>query len=381
MGGMTGVSVLSRMGVGDHPPMWRRFSRPDNVLLATRIEDVVGVVAEAERLAREGFWVAGMLTYESAPAFDPALTCSTPGPMPLAWFACFPAAEQPEHREITPEQPLSIGPWSLADATAHAVAHHHIREQIAAGKTYQVNHTFQLRAPFTGDPAQLFFRLTQAQPTEYAAYLDLGRFAICSVSPELFVRRKGRVLTTQPMKGTAARSGKADVAEIRALHTSDKDVAENVMIVDLLRNDLARICDPGTVQVTSLCDVSTLPTLHTMTSTVRGRVGDGVDLVTTMRALFPCGSVTGAPKVSTMQIIASLETAPRGVYCGAIGLLAPGGDYTFSVPIRTAVVDRHAGEVAYGVGSGITYASTAEAEFAEVLTKARILDDLKDEAP
>lgn len=369
--------ILTTFAVGDHPSRWRFFERPDTVVEAWRLPDVEPALAEAARLARRGQWVMGLVSYEAAPAFDPDLTTRPPGAFPLAWFAAFDAPGSGRFDPTPRRSARPVGPWAGLDRDEHRQALARITGHIEAGDTYQVNHTVRLRAPFAGDARALFAQLVQAQPTPYSMYVDVGRWAVCSVSPELFVRRAEDRLTTEPMKGTAARGdGPTDAAERAALRASTKDLAENVMIVDLLRNDMARICRPGTVRVTTLGAVQTLPTLHTMTSTIEGHARDRVDLVEVFRALFPCGSVTGAPKSSTMRIIASLETSPRGVYCGAVGVIAPGGDFTFSVPIRTAVVDRRARTVEYGVGSGITYASLPEVEFEELGTKALVLDAL-----
>ena len=372
---MTTPTALVHAGVGTHPVRWRRFVDPVELAVATTPADVLAVVRRAERWASEGRWVVGTLAYEAASAFDPGLRTHPGGPVPLAWFAAFARAQECQAPTVSGD--VAVGPWGGLDAVAHARAVATITERIAAGDTYQVNHTVRLRAPFDGDPADLFALLTAAQPTDFTAYIDQGRFAVCSVSPELFFRRSGDLLVTAPMKGTSARVlGVPDAEAARLLRASAKDVAENVMIVDLLRNDLGRVSVPGTVLVRDLCTVEHLPTLHTMTSTIEARSLPGAGLVDVLGALFPSGSITGAPKASTMAIIAALEDGPRGIYCGAVGVLAPGGDATFNVAIRTAVVDRLRSTVEYGVGGGITYSSDAAAEFAELLTKSRVLDAL-----
>lgn len=374
-GSVAAPTAVIRFPVGPDKARWRTFADPVVVATTRRRAHVSALVRQAEQWARDGLWVVGALAYEASPAFDPAHTTHDPGAQPLAWFAAF--DDVVEASQVRPPG-FAVGPWAGADAAAHRAAFVEIVERIAAGDTYQVNYTQRLRAPFAGDPLGLFAALAQAQPTAYSAYLDLGRFAVCSASPELFVRRVGDLLRAQPMKGTAPRAADpdADVAAARALRTSAKESAENVMIVDLLRNDLSRVCLPGSVRVRDLCAVETHPTLHTMTSTVEGVARPDADLAAVFGAVFPCGSVTGAPKISSMRIIRDLEPDPRGIYCGAIGVLAPGGDATFSVPIRTAVVDREAGFAEYGVGGGITFASEPDAEFAELLTKARVLSSL-----
>jgi para-aminobenzoate synthetase/4-amino-4-deoxychorismate lyase len=265
--------------------------------------------------------------------------------------------------------------WSAAE---HARAVTAVRERIAAGDTYQCNLTDRLETAFTGDPYALYARLATAQRGAYHAYLDLGRHVIASASPELFFERAGDTIRTRPMKGTAerGRSAAQDREQARRLRSSAKEQAENLMIVDLLRNDLSRIAELGTVTVTDLFTLEPYPTVWQMTSEITARLPPGTGLADIFGALFPCGSITGAPKASSMAIIRELEHSPRGVYCGAIGLIAPPTEPVrarFSVAIRTAVIDRHTGRAVYGAGGGITWGSDPAAEHAELLTKAAIL--------
>lgn len=246
------------------------------------------------------------------------------------------------------------------------------------GETYQTNLTVRMRGSFAGDPAGLYRDLATAQCGAYNAYLDLGRFAIASASPELFFELRGDEVLLRPMKGTAprGRDQEDDLALERALRASAKERAENVMIVDLMRNDVARVAVPGSVRVPSLLSVERYPTVLQLTSDVTARLRPGTDLRELFRALFPCGSVTGAPKVSTMRLIREVEADPRGVYCGAVGWFAPPSApirARFNVAIRTAVVDRDTGRVQYGTGSGITWSSDSDTEHRELLVKAEIL--------
>lgn len=368
------VAVV-RLPIGDEAPHWRTFTSPVHRARTHHLAEVRSLVERAEAWSAAGHWVVGALSYEAAPAFDSAMQVPAAGAQPLAWFAAFSHASE---GRPAPAPGFAVGEWAGADPVAHRAAVARIVERIAAGDTYQVNYTQRLRATFQGDPRALFDALVSAQPTAYSAYLNLGRFAVCSASPELFVRRSGSRVLTRPMKGTAARGSDPDSDRLaaQALRSSAKEVAENVMIVDLLRNDLSRISRTGTVMVEDLCAVETHPTLHTMTSTVSGQLQPEATLVDLLDATFPCGSVTGAPKISTMTLIDELEPGPRGIYCGAIGLMAPGGDATFSVPIRTAIVDTQEAQVEYGVGGGITFSSDPDAEFAELQTKARVLESL-----
>ena len=291
---------------------------------------------------------------------------------------------------------------------AYAAAIERIKGHIAVGDTYQVNYTLRLRAGFDGSPRALFERLAGRQQARYAALIDLGRYAICSASPELFFEAQplpgGRLqVTAKPMKGTAARlpDPQADRAMAEWLQQDEKNRAENVMIVDMLRNDLGRIAELGSVRVPRLFEVEGYPTVWQMTSTVTAETR--ASLCEMMQALFPCASITGAPKVRTMQIIAALEDSTRRIYTGATGwiapeaaaltpestalapeeaaltpentALAPGLRMQFSVAIRTALVDRQAGVAEYGVGGGVVWDSTPLGEYVEALLKARVLGD------
>ena len=254
-----------------------------------------------------------------------------------------------------------------------------IHDLIKAGDTYQTNFTFRLRGTFEGDPRTLYRELLHAQRGGYHAYLATGDQTIVSASPELFFRWDGRRIETRPMKGTMPRGRweQEDRDERERLLTSGKNLAENVMIVDLLRNDLGRVARFGTVKAEQLFDIERFETVWQMTSTIAAETRPEVKLVDVFDAMFPCGSVTGAPKRRTMEIITSLETSPRGVYCGAIGLLAPPGSgrpkAEFSVAIRTVVIETADGSTEYGTGGGVVHESTAESEYDEAMIKARVL--------
>jgi para-aminobenzoate synthetase/4-amino-4-deoxychorismate lyase len=312
------------------------------------------------------------VAYEAAPAFDAALATRAPDPrLPLAWFAVYARRDEVEPASASDAE-FELGDWEMATPEADYLERvGAIRELIAAGDTYQVNYTVRLRAPFRGDPAALYDRLARAQRSAFCAYLEVDGFAIVSASPELFFRAADGELELRPMKGTRPRGRfpAEDAALAAELRASPKERAENLMIVDLLRNDAGRVAEPGSVRVERMYEVERYETVHQLTSTVRARPRPGVGLSELFRALFPCGSVTGAPKVRTMQIIAGLEDEPRGVYCGAIGIASP-GEAVFSVAIRTVVVDRAAGRAELGVGSGITWDSDAAAEYRECLDKA-----------
>ena len=355
-----------------------RCPPPFRVLVASTPADVVPVLTEVERATAAGHWAFGYVGYEAAPGLDPALPTHPPDPdgPPPAWFGLCAPPVPVDPVPAAGGSALHWRPdWSDAD---HHRAVDRVRDHIAAGNTYQVNLTDRLRAPFDGDPAGLYADLAAAQAGAHNAYLDLGRHVLASASPELFFDWDGDVLRTRPMKGTAARGRTVDDDRRRGeeLRGSAKERAENLMIVDLLRNDVSRIARVGSVDVPALFELEEYPTVWQLTSEITARTRADVGLVDVFRALFPCGSVTGAPKRASMQIICEQEPTPRGIYCGAIGLVAPPGApfrARFGVAIRTAVVDRDRRTAVYGAGGGITWGSDPAAERAELLAKAAIL--------
>lgn len=262
------------------------------------------------------------------------------------------------------------------DASAHACKVAQIRRWIADGDCYQINLTFPLGFRFYGHPLALYARLRERQPVRYGAFISVPEETLLSFSPELFFERHGQRVVTRPMKGTARRetTPEADAAQRSALLLSEKERAENIMIVDLLRNDLGRLAEPGKVRVESLCDAEAYPTLWQMVSTISAEL-PGVPLFDLFRALFPCGSITGAPKIRAMQRIAELETTSRGLYTGTLGWLAPGGDCRFNVAIRTLELQPD-GRGCLGIGGGIVIDSDPASEYAECLLKARFLTAL-----
>jgi para-aminobenzoate synthetase/4-amino-4-deoxychorismate lyase len=412
------------------------FNAPRQTLVAHTPDQVKPVLDAVDAFARQGLWCVGYLRYEAASAFDAALqTHAADGP--LAWFGVYDQALPWPQDTLTPtsaaqppntpartapsphtqadiirpapqytqaKYPLSPPPGAPANSNTApplpALAPttvqwqrpltrpqfdanmHSIHQAIAAGEFYQVNYTAPLRGDFTGSAPELFERLQRAQPGGYAAYIDTGAEQILSVSPELFFDWDGSAagghILTRPMKGTAARGAtpEEDAALAHGLTQSPKERAENVMIVDLLRNDLSRIAQPHSVQVPRLFAVQSLPTVHQMVSDVTAQTRPGIGLSDVFGALFPCGSITGAPKVRAMQMIRTLEPAPRGVYCGAIGVVRPGGHATFNVAIRT--VSLQGTQASCGIGSGITADATAAAEWQEWQHKRGFLERASD---
>ncbi|MBB5203901.1 para-aminobenzoate synthetase/4-amino-4-deoxychorismate lyase [Inhella inkyongensis] len=366
------------------------FDPPAQWLLARRADELLAVIDAAHAQAQQGAWVLGGLRYEAAAALDPNL-----GGLPceglLAAFAVFESAPQAWPAEAGPER-LRSQPWrqNLHEPEQDAASVEAVREAIRRGDCYQINLTTRLASTLVPgvDLAELFFALHAAQPGGFSLYLqqmgagESQEGGVASVSPELFFdwralpeHPKTWLLAAQPMKGTAARGvdRAGDEAAQAYLRTSEKERAENLMIVDLLRNDLGRVAQTGSVRVPRLFELHELPTVWQMTSTVTALTRPQAALSELFAALFPCGSVTGAPKRQAMQLIRELEAAPRSWYCGALGLIQPGGACTFNVPIRTVEV-RNDGSLQAGVGSGITLDSEPAAELAEWRAKARFLE-------
>lgn len=354
------------------------FGEPVGRLVAGSLAEVPATIREADRLASEGHWLAGMISYEAAPAFDPALSTVPPGAFPLVAFNVYESVtNDPDHAEGSG----TVTSWSPSVDEATYVSHiDQIRELIRQGDTYQVNYTLRMRGQLEGAAKALYRDLIMAQSGGFGAFLEIDGWQLVSASPELFFRwdRSGRIVT-RPMKGTTRRGRftAEDQTLVDELISSEKERAENVMIVDLIRNDLGRVAEFGSVEVTELFAVEQYNTVWQMTSEIEAQLRARVDLFDVFAALFPSGSVTGAPKTATMGIIASLEGAPRNVYCGAIGVLSPPDSYApraqFNVPIRTVLVDTKSGAAEYGVGGGITYDSTSGGEYAEAMLKTEVL--------
>ncbi len=379
---MTMPRALLEFGSPQHPglPVKRlAFGAPQQVLVAHTLPEVRAVLERVDTLCRQGLWCVGYVRYEAAPAFDAALQVHAPEG-PLVWFGVHTQplanADADTSHPTVPEPQV---PWTLRIPRARFDANMaHIRHAIAAGELYQLNYTAQLEAPFASPSAgsawAYFAALRRAQPRAYAAFIDTGDEQVLSVSPELFFDWDGQRILSRPMKGTAARGATAqdDAAHAERLRSTPKEQAENVMIVDLIRNDLSRVATPFSVKVPRLFHLEALPTVWQMTSDVVATTRDGTGLWDVFAALFPCGSVTGAPKVQAMRQIKALEPDARGVYCGAVGVVRPGGHATFNVPIRTVTV--RDGQARCGIGSGITFDAQAEGEWQEWRSKRLFLE-------
>ncbi|OUM01323.1 chorismate-binding protein [Variovorax sp. JS1663] len=361
------------------PRLRHAFGAPREILAAHTPAQVWPLLEAVQVRALQGLWCVGYLRYEAALAFNPALALHE-ADGPLAWFGVHEAV-QPWPQDDVGAAPTVHWEEGLARAGFdQALAR--LQRAIADGELYQANYTAPLRGTLDGGPdadrglqaRALFAALQRAQPGGYAAWIDAGGEQVLSVSPELFFDwREGRLLA-RPMKGTAARGASADedAAAAARLLASAKERAENVMIVDLLRNDMSRVAEPHSLRVPRLFHAEALPTVWQMTSDIEARTRSGCTLADVFAALFPCGSVTGAPKVSAMRMIRALEPEPRGIYCGAVGVVQPGGAATFNVPIRTVTLRGSAARC--GIGSGITADARAEGEWQEWRHKRAFLD-------
>ena len=367
---------------------WRVFENPIELITARRVEEVLPALTriEAECMSHRRH-AAGFISYEASPAFDRSLTTRPPDAFPLLWFGLYDTVAERSLEELASSPPDDAGrivqdtagsdggeTWEPSlSAARYAEVFDILQELIRGGDTYQVNFTYRLRARLKSDPFALFLQLAAAQRPPFGAFVDTGEWILCSASPELFFHRNGSTIESRPMKGTAARGlwFEQDLERARRLRESEKERAENVMIVDMVRNDLGRVARPGTVRVTNLFDVERYPTVLQLTSTVVGEAD--ATLVDVLAALFPAASITGAPKARTMEIIAAMECSPRRIYTGSIGFIEPGGRAQFNVAIRTVVVNVSTGEAEYGVGGGIVADSNREDEWDESRVKARVL--------
>ncbi len=353
-----------------------RFEMPVRVISAATAEEVPRAFAEMEAARQAGRWLAGFASYELGYCLSAKLAPLLPEgrDLPLLSFGVF---ERPIHGGIAMAGRATLTrPVPLWDRARYFRAFARLQDYIAAGHIYQANLTFPLAARARGTPAALYAALSHRQPVGYGALIEMPDGAILCRSPELFVEidAEGRILT-RPMKGTAPRGRTAtEDATLRdRLAVSEKDRAENLMIVDLLRNDVARIARIGSVRVPRLFEVESYETLHQMVSEIAGRAREGITLDQVFTALFPCGSVTGAPKIRAMEIIRELEDAPRGAYCGATGWIAPDGALRLGVAIRTLTMWKD-GSVRLNVGGGVVHDSTGAGEYEEALWKAKFAD-------
>ena len=351
------------------------FIQPIKELKTRDLSEVANLLAQVESYQEQGYYVVGYVSYEAAPAFEEKLAVHK-APLLGEYLLYFTVHDRVETSSIplTYEEVDLPSKWQEVTSEADyekaiAQIHHHLRQ----GDTYQVNYTVQLKQDLSANPFAIYNRMVVEQEAGYNAYIEHDEMVVISMSPELFFEQNDRELTTRPMKGTTQRgvTDQEDLAQASWLEQDPKNRSENMMIVDLLRNDMNRISEVGSEHVERLCQVEQYSTVWQMTSTIKSHLREDVDLVAIFRSLFPCGSITGAPKIATMEIIKKLEPQPRGVYCGTIGILLPNGRRIFNVAIRT--IQLHQGKAIYGVGGGITWDSTWQSEYREVHQKAAVL--------
>lgn len=356
---------------------WLVFPAPERILVARTVEEVMPLLQEVENAVEgQGLHAAGCVSYEAAPACDACLSVGHGDSFPLAWFGL---SSRPAELPALGDAPgaglfdLRWRPSITAAEYGRAISA--IKVFLQQGESYQVNFTYRLRADCTMEPFDLFLCLTSGQAAPYSAYLDAGDWVVCSASPELFFRLDDGNIQSRPMKGTAARGlwFEDDLARADALRASVKERAENVMIVDMVRNDLGRIARAGSVRVPELFAVHRYPTLWQMTSLVTATTRAGLPEI--FQALFPPASITGAPKARTMQIIAGLEDSPRRIYTGCVGFLGPGRKAQFNVAIRTVLIDARSQVAEYGTGGGVVWDSASDGEYRETLVKARVVSE------
>ena len=363
----------------------RLYANPREAVVARTVDEVLPALKRIDALRGEGLHLAGYLAYEAGLALEPKLAAlaavRTGATGPLVWFGAFES-----YRELAAEDvpawlaeqaggPAQVGPLDpQLSAGGYAAAFTALQERIAAGDIYQANLTFALAGSYRGDPLALYAAARPAAGAGYGGVVFDGTHWLLSFSPELFFAERGGAALVKPMKGTRPRGrDAAEDARLKAeLEASEKDRAENLMIVDLLRNDLSRVAEPGSVKVESAFAVESYPTVHQMVTTVRAQLTEGTSAVDMLGALFPCGSITGAPKIRAMQLIDQTERDARGPYCGAIGRIDAGGDAAFNVAIRTLRLtpsENQRGRAVLGVGSAIVADSEVLTEWRECLVK------------
>ncbi|WP_343527421.1 aminodeoxychorismate synthase component I [Sphingomonas sp.] len=354
----------------------RLYTRPVEIVTAHAHGEVASALSTLRQARARGLHAVGFLAYEAGAAFEPGVPVRTPEG-PLLWFGLFQGYDTVDPLALLPDPAGACvgalvpegGPARHAEQFAQAQA------LIAAGDLYQVNLTFRAEVPVSGDPLALYAGLRARSRAGWGAVVETGEATILSLSPELFFALEDGRLTARPMKGTARRHGDpaTDARVAQALREDPKQRAENLMIVDLMRNDLSRVARPGSVAVPELFAVEPYPTVHQMVSTVTADLAERYDAVDVLAALFPCGSITGAPKIRAMQAIGEIEDSPRGLYTGAIGRLDANGDAMFNVAIRTLTLPSGRDRAVLGLGSGIVADSVAADEWDECLAKAAFL--------
>ncbi|MGB2599022.1 MAG: aminodeoxychorismate synthase component I [Candidatus Omnitrophota bacterium] len=358
------------------------FRDPVELISCSNKSDINRCLKSLDKAILDGYYAAGFLSYELGLYFQ-EIPFEERSDFPLFCFGIFSSCEKIplENLEEIFSDMDDASSFNIENKTysiPHDVYHNdlkHIKEHIKAGNTYQVNYTFKYKFDFKGSPGKLFSHLRKTQDIPYAGFIDLDRWSVLSLSPELFFRKTGDEIVVRPMKGTIKRGRNSEEDSLcrKNLAQSAKNKAENIMIVDLLRNDLGRISETGSVRPSSLFDIEKYRTIFQMTSTIRSRLKKGITWQEIFENIFPSGSVTGAPKKRTMEIIAETEKEPRDIYTGSMGYIAPDGNAQFNVAIRTVLIDKAAGRGTMGIGGGIVYDSLPDKEYGESLLKGAFL--------
>jgi len=352
---------------------WLIFEKPLDILSINDPQEILEGLEKLDDYLKAGKYIAGFLSYEASTGLDTAMESKVLTPFPKLVFGVFNGYSKVDNFNYS-EDEYQIGEWQPSQKRAYYDENiKKTKSYIAAGETYQVNYTMRLSASFSGNARSFFCDLSQSQQANYAAYIEFDNYTLCSVSPELFFKLDGNDLQCKPMKGTASRglSYKDDIVQQHNLIQSEKERAENLMIVDMIRNDMGKICKPGSVKVSNLFNTERYPTVWQMTSDVIGQTDASFSRI--IRALFPCASITGAPKMSTMKIINELERTPRNIYTGSIGYFGPDRKAQFNVAIRTVLIDTQKRQAEYGVGGGIIWDSVDKNEYEECRIKSRVL--------
>lgn len=366
-------TVLLTGGFLDEPTV---FTNPEAEIECRTPSRVEEKLREVEAAGNSGYYCVGFLSYEAGEILTGLSPRRTD--FPLLWFGLYNQPRPVNLSEISPPENYELPQFEITpdiDFKTYRAGFRQIHDYISRGDSYQVNYTFRLNLSFETSAPHFFLDRLAHHPVPYGAYLQLEKYTLCSLSPELFLERTGEKLSALPMKGTVSR-GKtpAEDREKKSwLAASEKNQAENLMIVDLLRNDLGRVARTGSVQVPELFEVQSYETVHQMVSSVTARLEADQGWSEVMEAAFPSGSVTGAPKKRTLEIIRQVEESPRSIYTGSIGVLEPGGDFTFNIAIRTALVDQRAARAQVGVGGGVVIDSDAESEWEEARLKGKFL--------
>lgn len=350
---------------------WMYFCNPSKILETYNINEVESLLSEA---SESGLYAAGFISYEASSAFDSAFINKKDFELPLLSIGLY--KDKIIYDELPNFKKKNYKIGKLIPSVNKKTFLNKIKKiklNIEAGNTYQVNYSYRLNGTFTGDTYEFFKYLINNQNASYASFISTNDWSICSASPELFFSLKSNILITKPMKGTTKRGKnlEEDIRESNLLKNSKKNQAENIMIVDMLRNDIGKIAKKGSVETVKTFELEKYPTLWQMTSTIKGHVSHKVPII--MKALFPCASITGAPKIKTMEIIENIENSAREIYTGTVGYITPCGDALFNVAIRTALINKKNKSISYGVGSGIVWDSIGEEEYEETQIKAKIL--------